>query len=183
MIWYRDPILTVHIKSKCASCCFAHWIWVLRDHLDWSVLVNKALICLCLYSETVAGLCQWEVMRLVILDDYDLASEWAAKYIRNRIIHFKPSADRYFTLGLPTGNSPDIFHEHDYLKWVWKLFTFLHISPGLIRHVVFLIFHHNLINYSVTWTQCPLFTIQSIPNVFTLKHIRIWEDYDYSIII
>lgn len=42
-------------------------------------------------------------MRLVILDDYDLASEWAAKYIRNRIIQFKPSADRYFTLGLPTG--------------------------------------------------------------------------------
>uniref|UniRef100_A0A671K9J0 Glucosamine-6-phosphate isomerase n=1 Tax=Sinocyclocheilus anshuiensis TaxID=1608454 RepID=A0A671K9J0_9TELE len=42
-------------------------------------------------------------MRLVILDDYDLASEWAAKYIRNRIIQFKPTADRYFTLGLPTG--------------------------------------------------------------------------------
>uniref|UniRef100_A0A673LEN6 Glucosamine-6-phosphate isomerase n=1 Tax=Sinocyclocheilus rhinocerous TaxID=307959 RepID=A0A673LEN6_9TELE len=41
-------------------------------------------------------------MRLVILDDYDLSSEWAAKYIRNRIIQFKPSADRYFTLGLPT---------------------------------------------------------------------------------
>ncbi|KAI2657109.1 Glucosamine-6-phosphate isomerase 2 [Labeo rohita] len=45
-------------------------------------------------------------MRLVILDDYDLASEWAAKYIRNRIIQFKPSADRYFTLGLPTGSTP-----------------------------------------------------------------------------
>lgn len=42
-------------------------------------------------------------MRLVILDDYELASEWAAKYIRNKIIQFKPSADRYFTLGLPTG--------------------------------------------------------------------------------
>lgn len=42
-------------------------------------------------------------MRLVILDDYDLASEWAAKYIRNSIILFKPSAERYFTLGLPTG--------------------------------------------------------------------------------
>ncbi|XP_044022269.1 glucosamine-6-phosphate isomerase 2 isoform X2 [Siniperca chuatsi] len=41
-------------------------------------------------------------MRLVILDDYYLASEWAAKYIRNRIIQFKPSAERYFTLGLPT---------------------------------------------------------------------------------
>ncbi|KAJ0063041.1 hypothetical protein NL108_010652, partial [Boleophthalmus pectinirostris] len=45
-------------------------------------------------------------MRLVILDDYDLASEWAAKYIRNRIIQFQPSADKYFTLGLPTGFTP-----------------------------------------------------------------------------
>ncbi|CAI5697273.1 unnamed protein product [Oreochromis niloticus] len=45
-------------------------------------------------------------MRLVILDDYDLASEWAAKYIRNRIVQFKPSADRFFTLGLPTGSTP-----------------------------------------------------------------------------
>lgn len=42
-------------------------------------------------------------MRLVILDDYSLASEWAAKYICNRIVQFQPSADRYFTLGLPTG--------------------------------------------------------------------------------
>ena len=44
-------------------------------------------------------------MRLVILDDYDLASDWAARYIRNRIVEFRPSADRYFTLGLPTGES------------------------------------------------------------------------------
>lgn len=42
-------------------------------------------------------------MRLVILDDYELASEWAAKYIQNRIVQFQPSKDRYFTLGLPTG--------------------------------------------------------------------------------
>ncbi|XP_059907769.1 glucosamine-6-phosphate isomerase 2 isoform X3 [Gadus macrocephalus] len=45
-------------------------------------------------------------MRLVILEDYDLASEWAAKYIRNRIITFRPTAQRYFTLGLPTGSTP-----------------------------------------------------------------------------
>uniref|UniRef100_A0A8C4RP19 Glucosamine-6-phosphate isomerase n=1 Tax=Erpetoichthys calabaricus TaxID=27687 RepID=A0A8C4RP19_ERPCA len=42
-------------------------------------------------------------MRLVILDEYDLASEWAAKYIRNRIIQFQPGPQKYFTLGLPTG--------------------------------------------------------------------------------
>ncbi|CAJ0933425.1 unnamed protein product [Ranitomeya imitator] len=45
-------------------------------------------------------------MKLIILDDYDQASEWAAKYIRNRIIHFNPSAEKYFTLGLPTGSTP-----------------------------------------------------------------------------
>lgn len=42
-------------------------------------------------------------MKLIILNDYDQASEWAAKYIRNKILMFKPGPDRYFTLGLPTG--------------------------------------------------------------------------------
>ncbi|XP_033104343.1 glucosamine-6-phosphate isomerase 1-like [Anneissia japonica] len=45
-------------------------------------------------------------MRLVILDSYDKASEWAAKYVRNRILEFNPGPDRYFTLGLPTGSTP-----------------------------------------------------------------------------
>lgn len=43
-------------------------------------------------------------MRLVILDDYNLASEWAAKYVKKRINAFQPNSDKYFTLGLPTGN-------------------------------------------------------------------------------
>uniref|UniRef100_A0ABI8AIC2 Glucosamine-6-phosphate isomerase n=2 Tax=Felidae TaxID=9681 RepID=A0ABI8AIC2_FELCA len=42
-------------------------------------------------------------MKLIILDHYSQASEWAAKYIRNRIIQFNPGPDQYFTLGLPTG--------------------------------------------------------------------------------
>ncbi|KAF3838199.1 hypothetical protein F7725_009967 [Dissostichus mawsoni] len=42
-------------------------------------------------------------MKLIILNDYDQASEWAAKYIRNKILMFEPGPDRYFTLGLPTG--------------------------------------------------------------------------------
>ena len=42
-------------------------------------------------------------MRLVILDDYDMVSEWAAKYVRNSILKFNPGPDRYFILGLPTG--------------------------------------------------------------------------------
>lgn len=42
-------------------------------------------------------------MKLIILDHYSQANEWAAKYIRNRIIQFNPGPDKYFTLGLPTG--------------------------------------------------------------------------------
>lgn len=42
-------------------------------------------------------------MKLIILSDYNEASEWAAKYIRNKILLFNPGPDRYFTLGLPTG--------------------------------------------------------------------------------
>lgn len=42
-------------------------------------------------------------MKLIIQETYERASEWAAKYIRNRIVHFAPGPGRFFTLGLPTG--------------------------------------------------------------------------------
>ncbi|XP_012686563.1 glucosamine-6-phosphate isomerase 1 [Clupea harengus] len=45
-------------------------------------------------------------MKLIILDDYDQTSEWAAKYIKKRIINFKPGPNKHFTLGLPTGGTP-----------------------------------------------------------------------------
>ena len=32
-------------------------------------------------------------------------SEWAAKYVRNKILKFNPGPDKYFVLGLPTGNN------------------------------------------------------------------------------
>lgn len=44
-------------------------------------------------------------MKLIILNDYDQVSEWAAKYIRNRIRKFNPGPHRFFTLGLPTGET------------------------------------------------------------------------------
>jgi glucosamine-6-phosphate deaminase len=45
-------------------------------------------------------------MRLLIFDNYDKVSEWAARYIKKRIHDFKPGPDKYFTLGLPTGSTP-----------------------------------------------------------------------------
>ncbi|XP_025411981.1 glucosamine-6-phosphate isomerase [Sipha flava] len=45
-------------------------------------------------------------MRLIIMNDADKVSEWAAKYIVKRIKDFNPGPDRYFVLGLPTGGTP-----------------------------------------------------------------------------
>lgn len=42
-------------------------------------------------------------MRLIILDNAAEVSEWAAKYVLKRINEFNPNENRYFVLGLPTG--------------------------------------------------------------------------------
>lgn len=45
-------------------------------------------------------------MRVIIAKDYDEMSKWAANYVATRILEFKPTADRPFVLGCPTGSSP-----------------------------------------------------------------------------
>ncbi len=45
-------------------------------------------------------------MRLVIQPDYDHMARWAAHYIARKIELFRPTPDKPFVLGLPTGSSP-----------------------------------------------------------------------------
>jgi len=45
-------------------------------------------------------------MRLVIQNDSNLVTEWAARYVLKRVKDFNPGPDRYFVLGLPTGSTP-----------------------------------------------------------------------------
>lgn len=45
-------------------------------------------------------------MRVIIQPDYSQMSEWTANYIALRIKEFKPTIDKPFVLGLPTGSSP-----------------------------------------------------------------------------
>lgn len=42
-------------------------------------------------------------MRLIILDKAPDVAEWSARYVMKRIHEFKPNENRYFVLGLPTG--------------------------------------------------------------------------------
>ena len=43
-------------------------------------------------------------MRLIILDKDEMVGEWAAKYVVKRINEYKANENKYFVLGLPTGN-------------------------------------------------------------------------------
>jgi glucosamine-6-phosphate deaminase len=45
-------------------------------------------------------------MRILIHDHYQDLSKWTAYYVASKINEFKPTADRPFVLGLPTGSSP-----------------------------------------------------------------------------
>ena len=46
-------------------------------------------------------------MRLIIEPNYEQLSKWAANHVIERINAFKPTTDRKFVLGLPTGSSPE----------------------------------------------------------------------------
>ncbi len=45
-------------------------------------------------------------MRVIIKPDYDTVAKWAANYVVYRINKFKPTPERPFVLGLPTGSTP-----------------------------------------------------------------------------
>lgn len=45
-------------------------------------------------------------MRLIIRPDYDDCSQWAANYIAYKINGFRPTSQKPFVLGLPTGSTP-----------------------------------------------------------------------------
>lgn len=51
-------------------------------------------------------------MRLIPLNDTTEVGKWAARHIVERINAFKPTADRPFVLGLPTGGTPLEAYKH-----------------------------------------------------------------------
>ncbi|KAF4319485.1 hypothetical protein BBO99_00005634 [Phytophthora kernoviae] len=67
-------------------------------------------------------------MRLIIEENEDRVAKWAATYLRTRINDFKPTAERPFVLGLPTGNSPLLTYK--------KLVEFHRAGELSFKHVV-----------------------------------------------
>mgnify|MGYP003312224729 CR=1 FL=1 len=51
-------------------------------------------------------------MRVIIAKDYDEMSVWAANYVAKRILDAKPTPEKPFVLGCPTGSSPLGLYKH-----------------------------------------------------------------------
>lgn len=51
-------------------------------------------------------------MRVIIREDKDGASKYAARHIINRINAFAPTPEKPFVLGLPTGSSPEVIYKY-----------------------------------------------------------------------
>lgn len=50
---------------------------------------------------------KYNCMRLIIENDYQKMSKWAAEHVIKRINEFNPTPEKPFVLGLPTGSSPE----------------------------------------------------------------------------
>ncbi|MGE4567633.1 MAG: glucosamine-6-phosphate deaminase [Bacteroidales bacterium] len=67
-------------------------------------------------------------MRLIIQPDYTRISVWTAAYIAKKINQFKPTAERPFVLGLPTGSTP--------MGTYQELIRYCHEGSLSFKHVV-----------------------------------------------
>ncbi|MCM2680999.1 glucosamine-6-phosphate deaminase [Echinimonas agarilytica] len=66
-------------------------------------------------------------MRLITLNDSDQIGRWAARHIANRIQAFKPTVDRPFVMGLPTGSTPLATYKHLIKLHQQGLLSFAHV--------------------------------------------------------
>ena len=66
-------------------------------------------------------------MRLIIKNSYDDCSKWTADYICNKIIEFKPTKEKPFVLGLPTGSTPLGVYKELIKKHKEYLLSFKHV--------------------------------------------------------
>lgn len=66
-------------------------------------------------------------MRLIIKKDCEQLAEWAAEYVIKKINDFKPTLQKKFVLGLPTGSSPVIMYKKLIAAYNQKRFSFKNV--------------------------------------------------------
>ncbi len=92
-------------------------------------------------------------MRLIIQPDYDQLAKWTASYIARKIELFRPTAEKPFVLGLPTGSSPlGIYSELIALYKLGKV-SFKHVVTFNMDEYVGLESDHPQSYYFFMWSN------------------------------
>ena len=92
-------------------------------------------------------------MRVIITENYDQMSLWAANYVARRIISFNPTAERPFVLGCPTGSSPLGLYRHLVKLNHDGVLSFRHVVTFNMDEYVGLEVHHPESYHSFMWNN------------------------------
>lgn len=90
-------------------------------------------------------------MRLIIQPDYPGISSWVADYIAEKINQFKPTSDRPFVLGLPTGSTPLGVYKNLIELYKAGQVSFRHVVTFNMDEYVGIPQNHSQSYYSFMW--------------------------------
>ena len=92
-------------------------------------------------------------MRVIIEPDYKEMSRWAAEYVAAKINAAKPSADKPFVLGCPTGSSPLGLYKHLIELYEAGKVSFRHVVTFNMDEYVGLPEEHPESYHSLMWNN------------------------------
>ena len=92
-------------------------------------------------------------MRVIIEPDYQQMSRWAAEYVAARINAAKPTAEKPFILGCPTGSSPLGLYKHLVELYKAGKVSFQHVVTFNMDEYVGLPEEHPESYHSFMWTN------------------------------
>lgn len=92
-------------------------------------------------------------MRVIIQPDYQNLSAWAANYVASKILSAKPTAEKPFVLGLPTGSSPLGVYRHLIQLYKKGVVSFKNVITFNMDEYVGLPQDHSESYYSFMWNN------------------------------
>ncbi|MBP6635154.1 MAG: glucosamine-6-phosphate deaminase [Paludibacter sp.] len=92
-------------------------------------------------------------MRVIIQPDYQNLSAWAANYVASKILSAKPTTEKPFVLGLPTGSSPLGVYRHLIQLYKKGVVSFKNVITFNMDEYVGLPQDHSESYYSFMWNN------------------------------
>ena len=92
-------------------------------------------------------------MRVIIQPDYQNLSAWAANYLASKILSAKPTTEKPFVLGLPTGSSPLGVYRHLIQLYKKGVVSFKNVITFNMDEYVGLPQDHSESYYSFMWNN------------------------------